>query len=98
MVSGSRDNPSPELPWARYFSTRYINRLYEVGETTREGETTRGGELSRLGRLGNPDRRDNFFACKRFGLPTRDETVGPVLSLLQCAFVLPCRQIHCVSM
>ena len=20
MVSGSRDNPSPELPWARYFS------------------------------------------------------------------------------
>ena len=28
----------------------YINRLHEVGETTREGETTRGGELSRLGR------------------------------------------------
>ena len=22
----------------------------------------------------------------------------PVLSLLQCAFVLPCRQIHCVSL
>ena len=41
---------------------------------------------------------NNFFACKGFGLPTRDKTVGPVLSLLQCAFVLPCRQIHCVSM
>ena len=54
MVSASRDNPYPELPWSRYFSTHlfknYINRLHEVGETTREGETTRGGELSRLGR------------------------------------------------
>ena len=65
----------------------YINRLHEVGETTRLPE------LSRLGWSGNPGRRDNFFACKRFGSPTRDETVGPVLSLLQCAFVLPRRQI-----
>ena len=87
----------PSYPGGDIFSLiclkNYINRLHEMGETTREGETTRGGELSRLGRWGNPGRRDNFFACKRFGSPTRDETVGPVLSLLQCAFILPCRQI-----
>ena len=29
-----------------------INRLHEVGETTREGETTRGGKLSRLVQVG----------------------------------------------
>ena len=79
-------------------SKNYINRLHEAGGTTWEGETTRGGELSCLGRYGNPGRRDNFFACKRFGSPTRDDTVRPMLSLLQCAFVLPSRQIHCISM
>ena len=51
---GYRDNPPPELPLARHFSTNLfknsINRLHEVGETTRVGETTGGGELSRLGR------------------------------------------------
>ena len=40
MVSGSRDNPSPDLTRARYFFTdlfkNYINRLHEVGETTRD--------------------------------------------------------------
>ena len=54
MFSGSRDNLTPELPWARYFPLiclkNYINRLHEVGETTWVGETTRGGELSRLSR------------------------------------------------
>ena len=75
-----------------------INRLHEAGETTWEGETTGGGELSCLGRYGSPGRRDNIFACKQFCSSTRDETVRPMLSLLQCTFVLPSRQIHCVSM
>ena len=51
MVSGSRDNPSPERDIFPLICLKnYINRLHEEGEKTREGETTRGGELSRLGR------------------------------------------------
>ena len=51
MVSGTRDNPTPQLPWARYSSThlfkkfRLSNRLHEVGEITW------GGELSPLDRV-----------------------------------------------
>ena len=44
MVSGTRDNPLPELPWARYFSTHLFKKccqcLHELGETTRVGEAS----------------------------------------------------------
>ena len=54
MVSGSRHNPSPSYPGRDIFPLiclkNDINRLREVGETTRDGEATRAGEDSRLSR------------------------------------------------
>ena len=29
MVSGARDNPPPELPLARYFSTHLLKKFYQ---------------------------------------------------------------------
>ena len=53
MVSGTRDNPPPELPWASNFSLcRKIQTTVYMKdpELSREGETTRVDEFSRLGR------------------------------------------------
>jgi len=54
MVSGTRDNPHPELPWPRqllaYFFAKLTNRLHKDCEPVSGGETTRVVELSRLGR------------------------------------------------
>ena len=101
MVSSGRDNPSPELPWARYFSThlfkkvistvymRWVRQLGMARQLTWAGRAGRAGRVTRVG--------DTTFSHVN-GLATRDETVGPVLSLLQWAFLSSCRQIHCVSM
>ena len=61
---------------------RQLGRARQLGEASclaSAGRVTRVGETT------------FSHVNKRFGSPTR--TVGPVLSLLQCAFVLPCRQI-----
>ena len=55
MVSGTRDNLPPELPWPRYLLAYFpakFNQPFTLGSRTRlgGGETTRVGELSRLGR------------------------------------------------
>ena len=54
MVSGTRDNPSPELPWPRYVLAysfaKSTNRLHQGNEPVSGGETTRVSELSHLGR------------------------------------------------
>ena len=46
MVSGTQDNPPPSYPGRAIFSLislkSSINRLHQVGETTRVGETRLG--------------------------------------------------------
>ena len=85
MVSGSRDNPSPELPWARYFPTHLFKKLYQP--LTWGGWDNSGGRDNSGRRVVSP-RQVGFFACKQFCSPTRDETVGPELSLLRFRFAL----------
>ena len=82
MVSGTRDNPTPSYHGREIFPLiclkNFVNRLHEVGETTRNGE------LSCLDRQGNLGRRDNFFICKQVRLLTRDEAAKLNCARMRC--------------
>ena len=61
MVSASRDNPYPELPWSRYFSTHlfkkiistvYMRWVRQLGRVRQLGEASCLASAGRVTRVG----------------------------------------------